>query len=270
MLFRSVMVTLAQIIAASLLDRTRLVGLVGGSVLAMLATIHILIDELPMLMPLVERGALLLTALIAASMCGLIGSALLPTHPARAARVERLLLPLYTYPRSFGVLLLAMTIGGIEWVSDAKQAVPTFLIPALSAALYPLLMRLGANRLYGAAEGLLAGTVIALLIPHSGPEGIVYGIIAAVLVERGALIAHALRLDDPARLTGTILLPAMAGLLLPQLHELAAIADALRWLGVGLLTGAAVALAVWTIVKLTVGFAAAPQRVREGLDSIVR
>ena len=266
----SLMVAITQVIAASLLDRTRLIGLVGGSILAMLATIHILMDELPMLMPLMKRSALLLSVFIAASMCGLTASALLPMHPARAARGERLTLPFFAYPRSFGVLLLAMAIGGVDGVSDTTQGAPTFLIPALTAALYPLLVRPGTNRLHSAAEGLLAGTVIALVGPQSGPEGIAYGIIAAVLVERGVLIAHALRLDDPARITGTLLLPAIAGLLLPHVHDLAATADALRWLGVSLLTGAIVALAVWTFVKLTVGFAAAPQRVREGLDSIFR
>lgn len=266
MIHAAFMIVVVQVVAAPLLDRTRLLGLVGGSMLAMLAIMDALIDELPMIMPLLERSTWLLAALIAASLCGLIGSALLPTHPARAARGEKLPLPLFTYPRSFGVLLLAITIGSVDWANDEMQIVPTFLVPALTAALYPLLIRPGANRLHAATEGVLAGTIIALLMPQSGPEGVAYGIIAAVLVERGVLIANALRLDDPARLTGTILLPAIAGLLLPYLNNLSTLSDALEWLGAGLLTGIIVALVVWFGVKLTVGFAAAPKRVREGLD----
>ncbi len=256
---------LAQLVAASLLDRTRLVGLVSGSVVASFALLSLIIDELPMVLPLLARESWLLCAMIAACLVGLVGSALLPVHPARVMRDGQLRPPPFSYMRDAGLLLFAA--GFMLFASGNAEAPlsPAFALSAVTAALYPLLFSKGAWRLHRASEGALAGCIIAIMIPNSGGESVLYGMLTAVLVERGEHIAGALRLDDPSRLIGTVLLPAIAGLLLPSMNDLSLLADTLRWLGATLLVASAVSL-LWLAVMATVGFAAAPARVREGLD----
>lgn len=255
----------AQIIAASLLDRARFFGLLAGSAAGSFLILYVLVDELPMFLPLLPRTTWLLATLVAACLCGLIGSALLPAHPARAVRAGQLRPPSFSHARDLGLLLFTAALLLLAWGNEERLPSMAFCISAMAAALYPLLVRPDARRLHRAAEGVLAGTIIALMLPGSGWEAVLYGVIAAVLVERGEHIAAVLRLDDPARLTGTVLLPALAGMVLPFAQDISSLADALRWLGATLLTGGVVGL-IWLPVMATVGFAASPRRVREGLD----
>lgn len=264
LLYMALGITVAQVVAASLLDRARRMGLVGGSVLASAALLALIIDEMPMVLPLLAREAWLLCALLAASLVGLAGSALLPFHPARAMRGDRLRAPSFSYVRDAGLMITAISLVLLA-AANAEALAPTFALSAITAALWPLLLHRGAARLHLAAEGVLAGCIIALLSKGSGAEGVAYGVIAAVLVARGDRISSALQLDDPARLMGTVLLPAFAGLLLPFVNDIGLLADALHWLGASLLVAGAVSL-IWLLVKMTVGLAAAPARVREGLD----
>lgn len=258
-------IMLAQIIAASLLDRARSLGLIIGSVLGSFAILTLLIDELPMLLPVLPRTAWLLACLIAACMVGLIGSALLPAHPARAMRGGQLRAPLFTYARDLGLVLFAVALVLWAWGNEEGALAPSFCISAITASLFPLLRSRNAYGLHRAAEGALAGSIIALMLPVGGWVAVIYGIAAAIFVERGEHIAGALRLDDPARLMGMVLLPAMAGLALPFANDLALLADALRWFGATILVGGVVSLG-WFAIMATVGFAAPPARVREGLD----
>lgn len=265
LLYVSLGILLAQIVAASLLDRARLIGLIGGSVLASFALLSLVIDEAPMVLPLVAGEVWLLCALITASLVGLAGSAWLPIHPARAMRGDQLRAPHFSYVRDAGLLLMAMSFVLVAAGNTEASLSPSFALSAIVAALCPLLLHRGPVRLHLAAEGVLAGCIIAILSAGNSMEAVVYGAVAAVLVQRGERIAGSLRLDDPSRLVGTVLLPAMAGLLLPFTHDLSALADALRWLGASLLIAGVVSL-LWLAAKASVGLAAAPARVREGLD----
>lgn len=258
-------IMVAQLIAASLLDRARLPGLLAGSMLGSFAILYVLVDELPMLLPLLPRTMWLLASLSAACLCGLIGSALLPAHPARAIRNGQLRLPAFSYTRDVGLVLFAAAL--VLFTAGNEETLPpmAFCISALVAALCPLLLRRDAHRLHRAAEGVLAGTIIALMLPAGGCAAVISGVLAAIFVERGEHIAAALRLDDPARLVGSVLLPAMAAMVLPFVHDFAQLADALRWLGCTVLAGGGISL-IWLPVMATVGFAASSRRVREGLD----
>lgn len=255
----------AQLIAAPLLDRTRFLGVLLGSAGGSFALLYLLIDELPMFLPLLPRTTWLLATMVAASLCGLIGSALLPAHPARAVRAGQLRPRASSHARDLGLLLFSVAVLLLAWGNEEGALSMACGVSALTAALFPLVFRRDAGRLHRAAEGMLAGTLIGLMLPSSGWEALVGGLVAAVLVERGESIAGALRLDDPARITGVVLLPAMGGMVLPFVPEISTLADALRWLGSTLLAGGVVGL-IWFPVMATVGLAASPRRVREGLD----
>lgn len=265
LLHTSLGILLAQIVAASLLDRARLIGLIGGSVLISFSLLSLIIDEMPMLLPLVPRESWLLCSLLAASLVGLTGSALLPAHPARVMRAGQLRAPQFSYVRDAGLFVMAISFVLVAAGNAEAELSSSFAITAITAALYPLLVNRGPMRLHRAAEGVLAGCIIAILSDGGHEQAVFYGVIAAVMVERGDHIAGALRLDDPARLVGTVLLPSLIGLLLPFADDLAMFADALRWLGATILAAGVVSL-IWLAVMATVGFAAAPARVREGLD----
>lgn len=258
-------ILLAQIIAASLLDRARSMGLIAGSVAGSFAVLTVMIDTAPVLLPLLPRTAWVLACVIAACVVGLIGSALLPLHPARITRDGQLRAPTFSALRSLGLLLCAAALVLFAWGNEERSLAPSFMISAITAALYPLLRGRGPHSLQRAAEGALAGCVIALMLPTGGWVAALYGLLAALFVERGERMAAALRLDDPGHLIGALLLPAMAGLLLPFAQDIALLADVLRWLGSALLAGLVVSLG-WFVVMATVGLAAPPARVREGLD----
>lgn len=265
LLYLSFGLLLAQVVAAPLLDRARLIGLVGGTVLASFALMTAVIDEMPMVLPRLARGLWLLSGITAACLVGLIGSALVPTHPARAVRADKMRAPQFSHARDAGLLLFAASFVLIAAGNTDDALSPNFAVAAVTAALWPLLFGHGRERLHRAAEGVLAACVLAVLSQGDAMQGLAYGVIAAVLVERGDRMAAALRLDDPARLVGTLLLPAMAGMLLPFVNDVGALADALRWLGASLLMGGAVSF-IWLVVMATVGLAALPSKVREGLD----
>lgn len=254
-------ILLAQLIAAPVLDRARFFGLLAGSVLGSFAILYLRGDVFALLLPTMPSHMAVIASIVAASLCGLIGSALLPAHPARAVRAGQLRLPIFSYARDVGLVLCSIAVMALTTPSAACA------VSAITAALCPLLLRRDAYRLHRAAEGVLAGTLIALLLPEGHAMAVLYGVAAAVLAARGEHIAGGLRLDDPARITGTVLLPAMAGMLLPFVNDIALLADAIRWLGSTLLAGAGAAL-LWLPIMATVGFAASTRRVREGLDFI--
>jgi hypothetical protein len=225
----------------------------------------LIIDDLPMLMPFLPREGWFLCTVIAACIVGLSGSALMPTHPARAMQHGLVRAPQLSYARDAGLLMFTVTLVVLAAQNAEAPLSLTFAVSAITAALCPLVLGRGPARIHHAAEGVLAGSVLGLMSQGSGIEGIAYGILAAIFIRRGAMIAASLQLDDPARLVGTLLLPGMAGMLLPLAHDLSLFAEALRFMGATLLISGVVAM-VWLVVKATIGLAAAPARVREGLD----
>lgn len=264
-LYISISTVAAQIVAAPLLDRTRLIALVAGPLIAGYILTDLILYDLPMPMPSLPREGWFLCTVIAACIVGLAASAWMPVHPARTMVQEQIRAPQFSYVRDAGLLMIAAALVVLALRNAELPLTPVFAVSAITAALWPLLVGRGAARIHRAAEGILAGSIIALMSRGSGIEGVAYGILAAVLIQRGELIAAALRLDDPARLVGTLLLPAMAGMLLPLAHDLSFLADALRFLGATLLISGAVSL-LWLVAMATVGLAANPARVREGLD----
>lgn len=251
-------VLLAVIIAAPLLDRARLVGLCVVAVAGGLALPPLLSELGAGLKPLSHAGEWL-ALLVAAALVGLVGSALLPRHPARVGNV----LPAIAQPwivAGHGVLALLL---GLQ--SAQPDAV---LVSGFAAALMVLLWARHHRHPHGlwlAGEALLAGTLAALLAPADTTLALLLGAAAAACVWQGPAIARGLRLDDAAHVLGSVLLPALLGLLLAGALDLAQLALQLRWLAAALMA-AGLALPLWPAAMLLFGLGASPARVRAGLD----
>lgn len=247
----------AQIIAAALLDRSRTAGLVSISVIGGVFLTPFLLSTLPHLMPAIPSGGLLLVVLIATSLIGLIGSARLPMHPLRPS--------ILLHAAGLGVLALLITcLNGLHHTPSMATAISA--LTAASASLFIARRHRHPAPLSKAMEGLLAGVIITTLCPADLQAGLVAGLVAALCVARGEAITRALVIDDPARLAGTLLLPAIAGLLLPGFVVFDMLAEQLQWLGITLAISLMFALLAWPVTMAIFGLAANPRRVREGLD----
>jgi hypothetical protein len=255
----------AQIIAAPLLDRARRAGLLFVSLLGGLGIIQLTLGYLTPLLEPIVRSALLLVTVLAASSMALIGSTALRNHPRRSGTLAQGWMLV-------GYGLLAIALGGIGWLLE-PGAQPLAQLPiVVSALVAALVCLLGAQKhrhpapLRMAGGGLVAGILVALLAPDDLVVGVFSGIAAAFCVVRGERVAQAILLDDPSQLVGTLMLPAMLGLLLPGLLDLAVMADYLQWIGAALLLASALSVLLWPIAMGVFGLAASQRRVKEGFS----
>lgn len=263
----------AFLIAAPLLDRARQGGLLAAALPGGLMTVQGIFAWLQNLLPTLPRSGLLLALIIITGALGLAGSAMLRAHPARLSPAgQPRLHPLAQAWLLAGLALLALTLAGLAWLME-PEAEPLAQLPlaisSLTAALACLLasQRRHPHPLRKAGEGLVAGVVLAVLCPPSLAVAVGAGLLAAFLTLRGETIALALRLDDPLHQLGMLLLPAMAGLLLPGLLALSSLAAQLQWLGACLAAAGLLTLLLWPLSMLLFGLAASPRRIREGLDN---
>ncbi len=269
-----IFISLAQLagtlVAASLLDRTRFNGILFAATTAGIGITVFTMHVLATCLPLVARGGMLLTLLIAALTCGLAGSMILPLHPSRhteqgAARWQ-------TSPHGLlfaGWVVLALVLGALIWLSlPASRGFPmATLTAALAAATATLVAtRRNPDSLQKSGEALAAGIIITAIAPLSPLYGALFGLVTAWLVNRSEAIAQSLRIDDPAHLIGALLLPAMIGLVLPGVLSLPLLAPSLVWLGTALALGLAIAAILWPLAMLLFGFSLPPRLVREGTD----
>lgn len=237
----------AGIIALPLLDRVRFHGLVLGSSVAATGIIYAN-DIAARTLPLIAPSSLLQVSLLSACLVGFAGSVLLPMHPARitAQGLRRIA------PRP-GLLIVA------GWALLCLALQPHTPLVGLMAALATLcLLRFSGdtNPLEQAGQALFAG----MLISTNSAMGTSYsalalGLVACFCVVRAPIMAHNIRLDDPAQLLGAIALPSILGLLLPGLLVTAQLAAQLIALGAAIGSGLVVALIVWPCTMALVGFA---------------
>lgn len=258
-------VLLALIIAAPLLDRARFFGLVVGALVGMGFIHYCIVSSLPTFLPIVPHTLHVLVGIAGASLLGLIGSACMEIHPARA-KLRAPVGPIAM--RAAGYVLLTLTVVTLAQAAEALQ-LHSLVLAGLTGALLSLLWARYVHHpqpLLRVAQGLLAGVLTALMLPEDQELALTAGALAAVLVAQGESAAHALRLDDPAQVIPTLLLPSLLGVALPGIYSFAVLADHLRWLGAALGLAMLVALALWPALMLTLGLAASSRKVREGLD----
>ena len=254
----SLAVLATGLVAAPLLDRVRSGGSVAavvGGVLLVPAVLHGFIAHLPPLGGI----AVLYAVLIAAVLLGLGGSLSLAMHPGRfTAEGARRFVPTTTSASALGWLgASAALLSFATLMLPFGSTLP--LTPILACGLVgalPLVLRSRAEEtLVSAAQGFTAGCLIALGGALTLEQSIPAGLAAALCILRSDTTTDALRLDDPQRLTGTVLLPATLGLLALGAADIARFADALLWLGASLALGVAFSCILWPLAKLTLGLA---------------
>lgn len=253
----------ALTMAAPLLDRARHGGLVLACIVGGIGAVQAVLTLQAWLPPL-HRSGIVLVLLAASSATALLGSALLPRHPDRwTAQRQPRLSPLPQGWLLAGCALLALLLAGLGWLMEPEQT-PLSQFPIAVAALAggwaALLLARRAQApqpLFLCGQGLVAGVTLALILPLTPAHGVLAGIATALMVRRGAELARALTLDDPANHLGMLLLPALGGLLL---------AGAARWA----LAAAVLALALsllWPLSMLLLGLRTGSRQLRTGLDS---
>ena len=248
---------LAGVIALPLLDRTRFYGLCLGT---SVATILLLQGRMlaARTMPLTDTASLDAAMLIGACMVGFAASLLLPMHPMRittegirrvAPHTDNLALPA-------GWMLLAagLAFTALSWMVGLLAAFVVLAITRNKAAY---------NCSEKAGQALVAGLCISMTIDGAvNYEHLALSAAAAFFVLRSEIITHALRLDDPTPLAGTIFIPCLLTLLIPGLYATQQLAPQLTILGAALIGGGVIALLVWPLTMAVVGLARPKELVR--------
>lgn len=253
----------SYVMAAPLLDRARHGGLVlacmAGGIGSVFGILHAQVW-----LPSLYRSGLLLVLIATVTITALIGSAMLPRHPARwTSQARPRLSPLTQGWMLAGCSLLALLLAGLGWLLE-PAATPLSQVPlaiaALSggwAALWLARQNQTSYPLFSCGQGLVAGTLLALLLPLTPLQAALAGLAAALLAARGASLALALKLDDPANHMGMLLCPAVAGLLLHGAYE---------WAITSLVLGTALSV-LWPMAMLLLGLRPGNRQLRAGLDS---
>ena len=209
---------------------------------------------------------MLTLSIIAASVTALSGSVLLPAHPAR-----------YTLSGQLRGIATAQAMSLIGWallsaaflaLSVLLGAAPDFTLVALAgiaAALATLLTTSAEDALAKSGEAFAAAVLITSCATINVAFAVLLGLIAAFCVNRSEAIAASLKLDDPQHFIGALLLPAIAGLLLPGLFATAQLASQIHWLGIALIAGLVLAALLWPLTLLFTGLALPKRRVTQGV-----
>ncbi len=249
----------AALVAAPLLERARVGGLVVASVgVGLLVTPLFLHGLLPAL-PANSGVALLYALLIVATLTGLGGSMQLPLGTERftATGARRAVAANHTL-LAVGWVAMAGLCALLGWTMlppDAAMRPLPVLLSGITASVMQLLTTRADDALAKAGEGFAAGVVMTLLSPLPLEYAFVAGVVAGFFVMRGVAITTALRVDDAQNLTGALLVPALLGLLLPALAGVGDLGAAIVWIGASCGIGCALALILWPFVKLTIGLA---------------
>lgn len=254
------MVALASGLAAlPLLDRARAGGLVIASIATGVMLTPLYFHGLLPRFPALAGSALLYGILIAASLIGLVGSMQLPLSPQRFTadglhRSDGVVSPLLP----MGWLLFAasmLIIGVLSSPPDQVLSVFLLVLTLLGAALVPFAFCRAHDGLRKSAEAVAAAAIMFSGAAYGVDGACICIVLASASVLRNEAVSKALRIDDPQNLIGTVLVPALAGLLLPSVIAEADISATLRWGGVSIALGIGTALLLWPLTKLLFGIA---------------
>jgi hypothetical protein len=252
----------AGLMAAPLLERARYLGLS----LAIIAGSVAFIYAIAWLPTSLSPSVLLLVAAITATLVGMVGGMLMPLHPARHVEGKALWRLSPQAPMLLGWLALAAALALAMVSSGAvldRLHATAMLTSALVAVLFSYAGR-GEDLLQQLGEAVMAGLLISLSVSGDAWLGSVLGVAAGCLVTRSEAIALSLRMDDPHHLTGAVLAPALLGLIMPGLFDMAALAQPLTVLGGSLLYAGALALLLWPAAMFLFGLRLPPRMMREG------
>ena len=211
-------------------------------------------------------SVLLTTSVIATSLAALAGSALLSAHPARYTTSGQL----RSIPTSQAASLLGWVMLAASFVALAALlgTAPDLTLVALStviAALATLLTTRAEDGLAKAGEAIAAAALLTSCAALNMQLAVMLGLVASFLTNRSEAISLSIRIDDPQHFTGTLLLPAMMGLLLPGMLDTAHLAPQITWLGIALATGLVLSALLWPLTMLLTGLALPKRRVMQGV-----
>ena len=246
----SLALVITGLVCAPLLDRTRPVPLLITASLVGIFLTPLLMHGLEAKLPVIDGEPLLYTAIITSCLIALGGSKQFPPHPARGEytiNYRRMFMGWLTFAVLFGLYATAM-----------KSAIPP-LVSAIAAAGLCLVRTRTQEAWRKVGEGIMAGTLIALLSPYSPEATAAIGVLAGYMVLRGEALTKTLKLDDPHHLTGTLLLPAMVGLMLPCVGKHEMLTGSLLWLGAAILLGLLGTVAVWPLAKRILRLSLSPK-----------
>ncbi|MEJ0009080.1 MAG: hypothetical protein WDN72_00130 [Alphaproteobacteria bacterium] len=241
------------LIALPLLDRARLRALpVAGLLSGWAGLCALQYASMHWGMP----GASVLPALLVAMLgASFAGSLWLGLHPARfTARGEARLPESPPLPLFIGWGLLAIVLATLSAaLREEPISLHGWLAPAIAALVVLFAAHRQADALARIGQALAAGIVIKSAGGLTMEGAALAGVAAAVCVLRGEALAIAIRLDDPPRALGALLLPAMVAIVAPGFADLSHLGDQLQYLGIALGLGVALGLTVWPLAMLLPG-----------------
>lgn len=256
----SVMLLTTGLTIAPLADRARPASLMLAAPIAAYATLSALVT-------FGASSTILLTgSVIASSLTALIGSALLPAHPARYTVTGQL----RSMTTSQATSLIGWVLLALSFIALARLlgTTPDFTLVALStiiAALATLLTTRAEDGLAKAGEAIAAAALLTLCATLNIQLAVMLGLLASFLTNRSEAISLSLRVDDPQHFIGALLLPAAFGLILPGILDTAHLAPSIVWLGIAIITGLALAALIWPLVMLLTGLALPKRRIIQGV-----
>ena len=256
----------ALVVAVPMLDRARLPGAVAGSTCIAAGILAGIADAAHPLLPLIARGGWIQAALMSACIAGLGGSAWVRRHPSRSKLATRMLARGQWLMPLAGHVLLAGALGCLALVLEPATSPHAMVIAVIVAALATLLLAPRPFAMQRIGESLVAGTLLSLSVTQQ-PHALIAGGSAALAILVGPRLCRALRVDDPARLMGSILIPSLLGLVLPGIVQENDVHAVGIWAGTALACGIAGSVVLWPVVMATLGLRANSRLVREGMDS---
>ena len=213
----------------------------------------------------VTASVLLPTSIVAISLTALVGSTILPAHPARYATSGQLRHITTSQAASLlGWVLLAISFVALSILLGTVMDGTLSALSAIIAALATLLTTRAEDGLAKAGEAIAAAALLTSCAALNMQIAVMLGLLASFLVHRSEALALSIRLDDPHHFIGALLLPASFGLLLPGMLDTAHLAPQIRWLGIAITIGLALS-AIWPVVMLLTGLALPKRRVLKGV-----
>lgn len=257
----AVMATLAaMIMAAPLLDRARMLTL---AITVPALSIGLFYYALTYAVVHWQLLHLNLLALVAAAIIGLWGSALL------APRRSREHSPLLAFlGRSAFALVLCILLSG-SLALPMLERIPTLVTGiVLSAVLCGAIahQQRRAHPLRYIGMGLVAAAILMDGSINSLWQIAALAAAGSYCVFAGERVATALMVDDAHNITGTVLMPALAYVLLSAfLHG--TISQTLLSLMITIAIALAISIVGWSAIRFFFGLSASPRLLREGMDA---
>ena len=208
----------------------------------------------------------LMSGIIALSLTALVGSAMLPLHPSRYSPSGQLRTIATSQSRLLiGWVLLAASFLALTVLLGRTPDYVLVILSVIIAALATLLTTRVEDGLAKAGQAIAAASLLTACATINLQIAIMLGLVASLCVNRSEAISASLRVDDPHHFSGTLLLPAIFGLLVPGILDSAQLAAGISWLTLALITGIALSAMVWPVAMLLSGLALPKRNITQGI-----